>query len=332
MLKNKLATASLSLGQHPSHILDQKIITAATHGYQGIEIVYHDLERYAIRCGRSLLEAATRIRTLCSQRCLSILALAPFDQFEGDRSPIEKRLAKAQHWIEIARALGADYLQIPAHFGRDCDGDRNVIVSDLQALADLGAAKTPVISIAYEGLSWSTHVSTWETTLEVINAVDRPNFGLCLDSFHILTKLWGDCRAESGKYANADEALASSLRRFKEEFPVEKMFYIQLSDGERFDPPYTENHEWALPGEHALFTWSKHGRPYPGERQFGAYLPVDEFVEACISEKGFGGWVSMEIFDRRMEDQAYSIDVAAQRGLESWEKLKRITKQSQSKL
>lgn len=321
MLNNKLAIGSLSLGQHENHTLDQKIITAAEHGYQGIEIVYSDLERYAMRHDESMLSAATPIRDLCSQHGLHILSLAPFSNFDGNASPLEERLAKASHWIDIAHTLGAEYLQVPAHFRGSCSGDRNVIVSELQALSDLASAKDPVIKIAYEPMSWSTHVSTWETTLEIINAVDRPNFGLCLDNFHILTKLWGDPRAVSGKYENADEALASSLEKFKKEFPVEKLFYVQLSDGEKFDPPYTEKHEWAVEGEDARFTWSQHARPFPGETEFGGYLPVNDFMKVCVAETGFRGWVSMEIFDRRMKDEKYSIDVAAQRGIRSWKSL-----------
>jgi hypothetical protein len=42
MLMNKLAIATTSLGQHPSHALEHKITVAARAGYQGIEVVLSD--------------------------------------------------------------------------------------------------------------------------------------------------------------------------------------------------------------------------------------------------------------------------------------------------
>ncbi|KAK9424874.1 putative Xylose isomerase-like TIM barrel domain-containing protein [Seiridium unicorne] len=130
----------------------------------------------------------------------------------------------------------------PAQYTTDCSGDESVTVSDLQQLPDIGSAKQPIISIAYEPMSWSTHVSTWQSELRVIEAVNRSNFGLCLDSFHILTKLWGSPHEVSGKYPDADANLADSLHGFKRNFRVEKLFYVQLSDGEKLDPPYSRQH------------------------------------------------------------------------------------------
>ncbi|ETS80888.1 hypothetical protein PFICI_08417 [Pestalotiopsis fici W106-1] len=323
MISNKLAIGTHSLGQHDSHSLDQKIKSAARHGFSGVEVVYGDLETYAQACGIALTAAAKAIRQLCLEHNVAIISLAPFENFEGDKSPLRQRLSKAQHWLDIARTLGAEYLQVPAQFTVDCDGDEDVIASDLQQLSDLGSAKQPVISIAYEPMSWSTHVSTWQTTLRIIKKVDRANFGLCLDSFHILTKIWGNNRDASGKYPNADARLATSLASFKRDFPLEKLFYVQMSDGERFDPPFSREHPWFLEGEAAEFTWSKHARPFPGEKDYGAYLPVGEFLKACVVEKKFRGWVSMEIFDRRMRDGQYSIEDAAMRAKRSWEYLLR---------
>lgn len=321
MLSNKLAIGTRSLGQHESHELDQKIRSAAKHGFAGVEVVYGDLEMYAKSRGLELAAAAKAIRQLCQENHVAVLALAPFEAYEGDKSPLDQRLRKAQHWFDMARILGAEFLQVPAQFSVDCDGDEDVIASDLRRLSDLGSAAQPVVAVAYEPMSWSTHVSTWQATLRIIEKVGRPSFGLCLDSFHVLTKLWGNNRDASGRYPDADARLAKSLASFKREFPLDKLFYVQLSDGEKFDPPYSMRHPWFLEGEAAEFTWSRHGRPFPGETQYGAYLPVGEFLKACVVDKGFKGWVSMEIFDRRMTESNYSIEDAAARGAKSWEYL-----------
>lgn len=189
MLMNKLAIATTSLGQHPSHALEHKITVAARAGYQGIEVVLSDLETYSNSKGVSPLEGAKNIKTLCDENKLEILSLAPFENYEGDVSPLSDRLKKASHWMEVARALGAFHLQVPAQYKPDAIGDKNVVVFELQQLADLGSAKQPMVSVAYEPMSWSTYYSTWEDTLRLVFEVNRPNFGICLDTFHIATKL-----------------------------------------------------------------------------------------------------------------------------------------------
>ncbi|KAJ5910425.1 hypothetical protein N7504_005068 [Penicillium tannophilum] len=323
MLFNKLAIAGLSLGQHPSHSLDRKIEAAAQAGYAGIEIVYPDLQTYAELHKLSMLEAAEKVRNLCQSANLEILALAPFENYEGDRSPLADRLEKAQRWIEIARVLRAPYLQIPSNYQPDAIGDEDVVISDLQQLAAIGAAEEPIVSIAYEFLSWGTHCSTWETALRYVNAVNRPNFGFCLDTFHIGTKLWGDLFAPSGRFPDSDAALKDSLDRFVAEIPVDKIFFLQLSDAERFDPPFSKDHPWYVEGEAPQFSWSKHGRPFPYEHDLGAYLPMTEIVKAWIVDIGFKGWVSMEIFDRGMKSKDSKPEVAAARGIESWKTLQK---------
>jgi sugar phosphate isomerase/epimerase len=185
MLSNKLAIGSLSLGQHVLHMLDDKIRVAAKHGFRGIEVVHADLERYAKSRGLSMLAGA--------EEKLEILSLAPLENFEGHPSPLADRLAAAQVWLDIARALGAPYMQVPAAYAVACRRNEAVIVAELRALADLSTAagRAPAVAVAYEPMSWSVYVDTWQATLRIIRAVDRDNFGLCLDSFHILTKLWG---------------------------------------------------------------------------------------------------------------------------------------------
>ncbi|KAJ5168260.1 3-dehydroshikimate dehydratase [Penicillium canariense] len=332
MITNKLAIGSLSLGQHPSHSLDHKIHVAAQHGYAGIEIVFSDLERYSQSNKLSVLAGAQAIKAICDERDLAILSLAPFENYEGDRSPLVDRLQKAMRWIEVARMLHAPYLQVPAHYGTDAVGDESVIISELRQLSSLGSAKQPLVSIAYEPMSWSTHHSTWESSLELVHAVDRPNFGLCLDTFHLITKVWADPFALSGKYPDADKILDDSVRRFVRDCPLDKIFFIQLSDGERFDPPFSTDHPWYVEGEAPQFTWSKHARPFPFEAHLGAYMPVAEVARAWIVEKGYTGWVSLEIFDRRMRDKTSQPEDAATRGMDSRRKLKTELDSNESKL
>lgn len=321
MSANKLAIATISLGQHPSHALDHKIAVAARAGYEGIEVVFSDLEAYSKSKSMLILEGAKKIKSLCAENKLEILSLVPFENYEGDNSPLSGRLQKAAHWMEITRALQAPHLQVPAQFKTDAIGDRNVVVSELQQLADLGSSKQPLVSITFEPMSWSTYYSFWEDALCLAEEVNRPNFGLCLDTFHIATKLWADALSVSGKFSGADQKLRESLHRFIKKCPIDKISYVQLSDGELFDPPFSNSHPWHLEGEAPQFTWSKHARVFPLETHLGGYLPVTEIVRAWIIEKGFKGWVSMETFDRRLRESKSRLEDAAFRGILSWRKI-----------
>lgn len=309
---------------HPSHSLDQKIRAAAQHGFDGLEIVYGDLKAYSDLHNLSMSAGAERIRQMCDDYHLSVIALAPFENFEGSKSPLRNRLTIAAHWIDIARILRASYLQVPSQYDRNCIGDESVIVSELQQLADLGSAAAPVISIAYEPMSWGIHYPTWELALQLAQLVNRDNFGICLDSFHIITRMWASPFESSGQYPNATRDLADSLHRSVTQLPIEKLFYVQLSDGELFDPPFSKTHPWYVEGEAPEFTWSKHARPFPLESEMGGYMPVAETTQAWLVEKGFKGWVSLEIFDRRMRDESFKPEIAAARGQKSWEKLQAV--------
>ncbi|KAJ6185054.1 hypothetical protein N7519_006355 [Penicillium mononematosum] len=311
MAPNKLAIASISLSQYPGHTLDHKIRAAAQAGIAGIEIVYNDLLTYSKAQNIPIHTAAQKIHTLCLETNLQVLSLAPFENYEGSTTPLKERLALAQHWLELARLLHAPYLQVPSIFTADCTRDEKTIISDLQQLADLASSNKPVVSIAYEPLSWGTNCSTWESALSIVQRVDRPNFGLL--------------------QMDAETKLRDSLRRFVRDCPREKIFYVQLSDAERFEPPYSLAHPWALPGEAKEFTWSKHARPFPLEVEFGAYLPVVEIARAWIVEVGFEGWVSMEVFDRNMRDGRVSPEMAAKRGVEAWRKVQ-IEMESKSRI
>lgn len=51
-------------------------------------------------------------------------------------------------------------------------------------------------------------------------------------------------------------------------------------------------------------------------------MPVAEVVRAWIVEKGCNGWVSMDIFDRRIRDESSLVEHYAIRGMKSWKRLR----------
>ncbi|RDW91793.1 xylose isomerase-like protein [Coleophoma crateriformis] len=315
------AIATISLGWHSSHTLEWKLRSAALNGFAGVEMVYSDLEKFASSHSLSMRDAAPAAKDLCDNLGLTIVSLAAFENFEGASTPILTRLVIAKEWIALARALGTSVIQIPSTYDPDASGDWDTIVRDLRLLADLGASGGPCISFAYEALAWGLHIALWEDSLRVVNLVDRPNFGLCLDSYHVLARLWADPRSKSGKAPGGDAALKMSLERFMKDCPVDKIIYVQLSDAERLDPPLLPGHEVYIDSKDPTQLWCLFGRLFPFETEKGGYLPVIDVCRIWLVDKGWKGWVSMEVFHREMHEEATSPDVLAGRGMQSWCKI-----------
>ena len=323
--KNKLAIATVSLGMHTSHTLPEKLAAASRNHFSGIEIVYSDLEAWSASQSLTLLSGAKAIEALCKTHNLTILSLAPFKNFETHTSPLSTRLDTAKHWLEIAQALGAVYLQVPSQFDTpNCIDNEALAVRELQALADLAADFG--VNIAYEAAAWGAYVETWQDSLHIIKRVDRANFGMCWDAFHVLARIWGSCTLPSGKLEGGDEALRESLEELVSVLKGEdrgKVFYMQLSDGEFYDPPLVEGHKFWTEGMDERLVWSRNTRPFPLEAELGGYFPVGNIIRAALGEGGFEGWISFEVFDWRMRDKIYLPAQAAQRGWQSWIELNR---------
>lgn len=326
-MQNPLAIASVSLGQHPSHTLPSKIAAAAHNGFCALEIVYNDLANYAgsKKPKVTLQAAAEEIAALCASHNIAVLSLNPFKNFEGHSSPLSERLESARHWIEVASLLKAQYLQVPSQFDTEnSTGDENVAVSELRQLADMTAQIAPGLKIAYEAVAWGSYVDTWQDSLRIVELVGRDNFGICLDSFHVLARLWGDITTESGKQEtdqNVDDVLRQSLDDFVATCPLEKIFYVQFSDGEKYSPPLSPEHRFYDASFPSALTWSRNTRPFPLETEYGGYMPVTQVAKAWLVEKGWKGYVSFEVFDWRMREEGNGPEESARRGMESWRKL-----------
>lgn len=314
-MRPKLAISTTSLGQHVSHTLPQKLAAAARFSFTGVELVFDDLLSFASSNSLSLRAAAAQIKSLCRTHELTILSLNPLKNFEGHSSPLSTRLAAAQVWVDTARELGTSIVQIPSQFDTvNSSGDDALIVSDLRALADLGAKGGEVISFAYEAVAWASYNSLWEDSARVVAQVNRSNFGICLDMFHIAARIWGDpCRAD-GMAPGGCQALASSLERFRSFEMKDKIFYLQLSDGERFDPPLTSMHKLWDKSMDPKLIWSRYARPFPMEMEFGGYFPVSEIARTWLVDMQLDCWVSVEVFNRGAREEDMGPEKLAERG------------------
>jgi 4-hydroxyphenylpyruvate dioxygenase len=327
------AIMSASLGRAWIHDFDIKVREAGQQGFKGIEIFYEDLEYVAkalhsreIPTSEDLIEAARQILGMCQESGLEIIGLQPFLFYEGllDRQKHNELIEKVRVWFRIVKELKTATIQIPANFlpADQLTGNMDVIVGDLRELADLGLHEHPQVRFAYENLCWSTHIDTWEKAWEVVKQVDRPNFGLCLDTFNIAGRIWADPTSPDGKTPNADEDLKKSIHQMVQQVDLNKVFFIQVVDAERMTSPLVEGHPFYASGQPARMSWSRNARAFAYEENRGAYLPVEDIARAIIHDMGYKGYISMELFSRTMSEEGWHVPAEhARRGIASWTKL-----------
>ena len=138
----------------------------------------------------------------------------------------------------------------------DAVDDDDLAAEQLHALAD--RAERRGLRIAYEALAWGRFVNTYAHAWRIVRHADHPALGLCLDSFHVLSR--GDDPA--------------GIRVV----PGAKVFHVQLADAPRLNMDVVE--------------WSRHHRLFPGLGSFD----LTGFVGHVLST-GYDGPLSLEVFN-----------------------------------
>ncbi|KAJ5432145.1 3-dehydroshikimate dehydratase [Penicillium daleae] len=328
------AIATVSLGVAHLHSLPAKIEAAAQNGQQGLELFHDDLAQFSKSIRRHTdngtaawtdrdyeIAAAHAIRDLCAKRGLKVLALQPFRHYEGLLDPIQhaQRIDELKHWVELSKILGDDlFILIPSSFlgPSQITGDRDRLVADLGQAADVAFP----IRIAYEALAWGTYINTWEDSWDIVRRANRPNLGICLDTFNIAARLWADPTSATGRLpAYADVDLQESMQRLVQEIHPKWVMMVQLADGERTDPRAEYLQTPSMP---KLLLWSRNARLFPCEEDRGGYLPIYTVADACLNGLGYTGWVSMEVFSRTTGESKPSVpNEHAARAAQSWQRM-----------
>ncbi|KZT70017.1 xylose isomerase-like protein [Daedalea quercina L-15889] len=315
-----LAYSTDSAGMNPTHTLPMKLRAIAEAGFPQVEIGFPDLEENASQAfpgykkldesGKgdlyNLLKAAKEVREMCHELGLKILVVHPFSEFEGyeDEQKRKTNMERARAWFKVLAALDCQMLQVGSSDVLKSSSDYSVIARDLRVLADEAAAQDPPIKIAYEMWAWGCYVNTWEHTWEVCKRVDRPNFGLCLDTFQISARAYADPTSSDGRLLAAQERLADSLSALSQTIPPEKIFYFQISDGSHKHGVDALRGSAKKQGIDPLYAWSNAWRPIPfqdeiegkrGDEGYGGYLPIVELCEAVVKTGWRGPW-SFEVF------------------------------------
>ncbi|KAK3488574.1 xylose isomerase-like protein [Neurospora crassa] len=327
------ALASCSIGL-PKHTLHQKIEAIRHAGFDGIELSFPDLQSYAnLHFGRdiaeddydTLCEAGQAVRTLLERHNLNIFVLQPFSNFEGWPEGSKKRedaFARARGWIRIMEAVGTDMLQVGSSDSEGIATDPERVAADLRELADMLAEKG--FKLAYENWCWSTHAPKWSDVWNIVQKVDRPNVGLCLDTFQSAGGEWGDPTTESGRIetpAITEMELSvryrASLKELAETVPADKIFFFQISDAYKVQPPLDDKPD-PESGLRPRGRWSHDYRPLPYD---GGYLPIEQFAKAVL-DTGFKGWFSVEVFDGKFEEKfGQDLNKYAQKAMDSCKEL-----------
>lgn len=225
-------------------------------------------------------------------------------------------------WIRLAKVLRTDIISIPSTcLGKsEVSGDLDLIVDDMREVAEL--AEVESVRIAYEALAWGTYVNTWEQAWDVVERVDRPNFGICLDTFNIAARVYGDPAAVSRKTPDAEISMMTSLEKLVRTIDVKRIFYVQVVDAELLVEPLVEGHKYFNSSQNVRMSWSRNCRLFYGEEDRGAYLPIKAILKAILEDVGFKGWISAELFNRSLNESNELVpEQHARRAAESWQQM-----------
>ncbi|KAF7545676.1 hypothetical protein G7Z17_g8993 [Cylindrodendrum hubeiense] len=331
-MAHKPSICTMSLGRcFAGHSMPHKLDMAQKYGFTGIEVFYEDLVDMAKSypggdTPENQISAARELRQLCDARNQEIICLQPFMHFGGlaDRDEHRRRLQELQLWFELAHIMGTDLILFPSSFLSPDQvlDDMELTISDFTEAADLGLQTSPPIRFAMEGLCWGTRIDTWEGSWDIVKGVDRPNFGVCLDSYNILGRIYADPASPTGRTPDYEEATMNSIKRILSDVDVTKLFLIQVADGERLAQPLDKNHPFYNAEQPTRMSWSRNARLFYGEPQYGGYLPVKQILRAIVHGLGFEGWLSFEVFNKRLTETDKAVpEEMARRAAESFVKM-----------
>ncbi|KAM0315333.1 hypothetical protein ACHAPQ_011605 [Fusarium lateritium] len=303
-----ISFASCSIPMKIKASLPEKLRAMQKAGFDGIELSMPDVLGYGELMNGSqpkeddydtIADVAKQIKSLTDELGLRIMMLQPFANFEGwKKGEHEKErkhaFDKARGWIKVMEAAGITLLQVGSSDSEGIASSFDDLAADLAELADMLAEKG--FSIAYENWCWATHAPTWKTVWEIVQKANRPNIGLCLDTFQTAGLEWADPTktdglAEASSHEERETRWRKSLDDLAATIPGDKIYLLQISDGYKMDPPIEDKKDES--GSRPRCRWSHDYRPLPYD---GGYLPVKDMLHAVL-KTGFRSWLSVEVFD-----------------------------------
>lgn len=229
--------------------LEDKLLACADAGFDGIEVFEPDLV-----CSDLSPE---EVRAKAERLGLTIDLYQPFRDFEGvTEDLLEDNLRRAAARFAIMNRLGVDTILACSNVATATVDSDAVSAEQLRRLGDVAVSFG--VRVAFEALAWGTYIDDYRRAWRVVELADHPAVGICLDSFHILSR---------GLDPSAIE-----------EIPGEKIFFVQVADA----PALSMD----------VLSWSRHHRLFPGEGAFDLPRFVGHLVRS-----GYGGPLSLEVFN-----------------------------------
>ncbi|MDQ1054045.1 4-hydroxyphenylpyruvate dioxygenase [Arthrobacter sp. SORGH_AS 212] len=246
-----------------SGTLKEKMQACAIAGFDGIEIFEQDLVTSPL--------SPEDVRKMAADLGLGLDLYQPFRDFDGVTPDLLKaNLRRAEAKFKLMSRLGMDTILVCSNVATATIDDDGVRAEQLAQLA--GLAGDHGIKVAYEALAWGKYVNDYEHAYRLVEMVDHPNLGTCLDSFHILSRDWDTAPIEK--------------------INPEKIFFVQVADAPKLSMD--------------VLSWSRHYRVFPGEGQFELAKFMGHVVRA-----GYTGPVSLEVFNdvfRQSDTERTAVD------------------------
>lgn len=229
--------------------LREKMQACAVAGFDGIEIFEQDLVTSPL--------SPEEVRGMAADLGLSLDLYQPFRDFDSvPEELLAANLRRAEAKFRLMSRLGMDTVLVCSNVGTASIDDDDLRAEQLSRLAGLAADHG--VRVAYEALAWGKFVNDYEHAHRLVQAVDHPSLGTCLDSFHILSRDWDTAPIER--------------------LDPDKIFFIQVADAPKLSLD--------------VLSWSRHYRVFPGEGQFELAKFLGHAVRA-----GYTGPVSLEVFN-----------------------------------
>lgn len=255
-----------------SGALVDKLRACAEAGFDGVEVFEPDLI--------AAPESPEEIRALAARLGLTLDLYQPLRDVEGvDDEEFARVLRRAEAKFRLMQRLGIDLVLCCSNVATATVDDDAVSARQLRALGDLAAAHG--VRIAFEALAWGRFIDDYRRAWRVVELADHPAVGVCLDSFHILSR-------------GHDPAAIRGI-------PGERIFFVQLADAPRMSLD--------------VLSWSRHHRLFPGEGAFDLVGFVGHVLHA-----GYDGPLSLEVFnDTFRQTDARRTALQARRSLRALE-------------
>src|SRR5699024_1089141 len=193
-MKTSIATVCLS------GTLEEKMQACAAAGFDGIEIFEADLVVSP--------PSPAEIRALAQRLELRLDLYQPFRDLEGVTEELfEKNLHRLEAKFQLMQQLGMNMILVPSNVGTATVEDDPGLGGSCRRAAELG--RRDGVCIACEAWAWGPYANTCWHCWQLVHAADLPDLGVCLDSFHILSR--GD-----------DPSRIPDI-------PAEKIYFVQLA-------------------------------------------------------------------------------------------------------